>query len=225
MSGESVLDKALAKIFSLNDSLVLDQNKFDDKVNKLFDKRAVKDGIKQYLVSHGTSPRIMALVIYSTRGQELLRSLMFEHGMPSSRLYDPLMYDGSGWKLVNAPLPIYEDIAGGDETWDFMPHEWFDKVERLTAFPGTISAMVDRYRRIGRIDQVIRHMKISTMADLIEHEPAIFDKELKQLEKALIDLVNPETAHKDMAVCLVRTHLDKTEALGKVLGSKPIQRD
>jgi hypothetical protein len=129
------------------------------------------------------------------------------------------------WIDVNAPLPIYEDIAAGDVLWDFQPHEWFNKIERLTAFPGVICAMVDRFRRQGRLDQVFRHIRLSTLADLLEHEPAIFESEVKALEPSLLKLVDESNRYHDLGVCLVRTYLDKIEALGKVLGSKPIQRD
>ncbi|MBI6882842.1 hypothetical protein [Pseudomonas putida] len=226
MSGSTiVLDRALAKMFSLNDSLVLNQEEFDTKVNDLFNKRAVKDGIRTYLASHGTSPRVMALLLYSTRGREHLRDMVENHGMPSSRLYDPLIFDGHSWLKVNAPLPIHEDIASGGHQWDFKAHEWMDKVDRLTAFPGVIAAMIDRFRRAGRMDQVFRHMRVAVIADLLEHEPAIFAAEVAKVDKSMKALINEKNQHHDLAVCLVRTFLDKTEAIGKLLGSKPIQRD
>lgn len=226
MSGSTiVLDRALAKMFSQNDAIVLNQEEFDLKVNDLFSKRAVKDGIRTYLASHGTSPRVMALLIYSTRGREYLKDMLENHGMPSSRLYDPLVYDGSSWLKVNAPLPIHEEIASGESQWAFKPHEWLDKVDRITAFPGVIAAMVDRFRRNGRMDQVFRHMRINTIADLLEHEPGVFEAEVGKVERSLTDLIDEGNKHHDMAVCLIRTHLDKIEAIGKVLGSRPIQRD
>jgi hypothetical protein len=224
-AGTGVLDKALAKMFNQNDAIVKDPEAFDLKVNDLFSKRAVKDGIRNYLASHGTSPRVMALLIYSTKGRETIKDMLENQDMPAMRLYDPLVFDGMPWIEVNAPLPIYEDIAAGDERWAFQPHEWFNKIERLSAFPGVISAMVDRYRRQGRLDQVFRHIRLSTLADLLEHEPAIFETEVKALPSRLTDLISESNRHHDLGVCLVRTYLDQIEAMGKVLGSKPIQRD
>lgn len=226
MSGSTiVLDRALAKMFSKNDAIVLDQEAFDAKVGDLFSKRAVKDGIRAYLANHGTSPRVMALLIYSTRGREHIKDMLENQGMPISRLYDPLVFDGFSWIGLNAPLPIYEEIAAGGSAWAFKAHEWFDKVDRLTAFPGVISAMVDRFRRIGRMDQVFRHMRISMIADLLEHEPAIFAAEVATVPTSLTDLIKESNKYHDMGVCLVRTYLDQNEAIGKVLGSRPIQRD
>jgi hypothetical protein len=226
MSGSTaVLDRALAKMFNQNDAIVKNQEEFDVKVNDLFSKRAVKEGIRTYLANHGTSPRVMALLIYSTRGRELIKDMLENQGMPSFRLYDPLIFDGLPWIEVNAPLPIYEDIAAGDDFWSFKAHEWFNKVERMSAFPGVISAMVDRFRRQGRLDQVFRHIRLSTLADLLEHEPTIFEAEVKALPPSLKDLINESNRYHDLGVCLVRTYLDQIEAMGKVLGSKPIQRD
>lgn len=226
MSGSTiVLDRALAKIFAKNDAIVLDQEAFDSKVSDLLSKRAVKDGIRTYLANHGTSPRVMALLIYSTRGREHLKDLLVNHSMPSSRLYDPLVFDGFSWIKLKAPLPIHEEIASGGAAWAFKPHEWFDKVDRLTAFPGVIAAMVDRYRRIDRMDQVFRHMRIAQVADLLEHEPEIFAPEVAKVDKALSDLIKESNKYHDMGICLVRTYLDQNEAISKVLGSKPIQRD
>jgi len=226
MSGSTiVLDRALAKIFAKNDAIVLDQEAFDSKVNDLLSKRAVKDGIRTYLANHGTSPRVMALLIYSTRGREHLKDLLVNHSMPSSRLYDPLVFDGFSWINLKAPLPIHEEIASGGTAWAFKPHEWFDKVDRLTAFPGVIAAMVDRYRRLGRMDQVFRHMRIAMVADLLEHEPEIFAPEVAKVDKSLTDLIKESNKFYDMGICLVRTYLDQNEAISKVLGSKPIQRD
>jgi hypothetical protein len=226
MSGSTiVLDKALAKMFSKNDAMVLDQKAFDAKVSDLFSKRAVKDGIRTYLASHGTSPRVMALLIYSTKGREHLQDMLENHGMPSSRLYDPLVFDGHSWIKVNAPLPIHEEIAAGAGQWAFKAHEWFDKVDRLTAFPGVIAAMVDRFRRMDRMDQVVRHMPISTIKDLLEYEPQVFEQEVAKVDKVLSSKVREENKHHDWAVCLIRTFLDRNEAIGKIMGSKPIQRD
>lgn len=226
MSGSTiVLDRALAKIFSKNDAIVLDQKEFDHKVNDLLSKRAVKDGIRNYLANHGTSPRVMALLIYSTRGREHLKDLLSNHGMPSSRLYDPLVFDGFAWVKLKAPLLIHEEIASGGDEWGFKPHEWFDKLDRLSAFPGVIAAMVDRYRRMGRMDQVFRHMRISMVADLLEHEPEIFASEVAKVDRAMTDLIRDSNKFYDMGICLVRTYLDQNEAISKVLGSRPIQRD
>lgn len=226
MSGSTiVLDRALAKIFSKNDAIVLDQKAFDLKVSDLFSKRAVKDGIRNYLANHGTSPRVMALLIYSTRGREHIKDLLQNQGMPASRLYDPLIFDGFAWVNLKAPLLIHEEIASGGQEWSFKPHEWFDKLDRLSAFPGVIAAMVDRYRRMGRMDQVFRHMRIAMVADLLEHEPAIFAPEVAKLDKALTDLIRDTNKFYDMGICLVRTYLDQNEAISKILGSRPIQRD
>jgi hypothetical protein len=225
MSAVVVLERVLSRIYGSNDPLLLDTEAFDHKVGYLFDKKTVKDGIKEYLSHHATSPKIMAFLIYSTRGREYLLSLLNQHVMPSSRLYDPLAFDGSPWVTLNAPLPIFEDIASGGGAWDFKPEEWFNKLDRFTAFPGVAAAMVERFRRRKRIDQVYRHMSVKMISDFLEHDPQVFSKDLDAIPEALSNLINPDSYYKDMAVCLVRTYLDKTESLAKILGTKPIPRD
>lgn len=221
MSSIKILEKALFKMVGTDWSVIDDQERFDGIVKSLFDKKQVKVGIKDYLTSHASGPNIMSVLLYSKRGLELLEELIEEKGIPNSRLYDPLIFDGASTIGLTQRFPLRDKIVDGGPEWHFDAHDWFDKVERITAFPGVIDAMVNRYRKMGRMDQVVRHMKVRTIADLIEHEPGIFAVELEGINKEMLDLVNEDNRYRDLTVCLVRTHLDTNEAISKILGSKP----
>ncbi len=221
MTASSTLERAISKIINDDLDLIKNRDSFSRIVGNLFEKKAVRQGIKDYLSSHASSPRIMSILLYSEEGNKLLIDLVQNKGMPVSRLYDPLVYDGSGFARSEIELPIAKNIIHGGDQWNFRAHEWFDKVDRLTAFPGAISAMVERFRARSKIEQVIRHMPMSTMADLLEHEPGVFQHEVDSISQLMADMVDPEDRYRDTAICLVRTFLNQTEAIGKILGSQP----
>ena len=224
MSDFQLLDRMLSKMFQTNDKIVLDRPAFDALIEPILHKRSVRENIHSYLSSQSTSPRIMAMLVYSTPGNELLRELVEEKGMPARLLYSALMLDGSNWSALKAPLPLHDLIVNGGPLWDFAPEEWFDRYEPINAFPGVIYAFVERFRKAGRIDQPLRHLRLLDLTLLLEAEPGLFAPEVEALSDDIKALINPDFHFDPLAKCLLREHLPREDAIAKVLGSGAVVR-
>lgn len=224
MSDFQLLDRMLSKMFETNDEIILDRSAFDAVVEPLLHKRSVRENIHAYLNSNSSSHRIMAVLVYSTSGNEMLRELVEEKGMPARFIYSALMFEGANWSALKAPLPLHEKIVSGGPEWDFEPEVWFDHYQPINAFPGTLDAFVARFRKAGRIDQPLRHIRLSDLTLLLETDPSIFAPEVEAIGDDIKALINPDFYFDHLAKCLLREHLPREDAIAKVLGSGMIAR-
>lgn len=219
MSSSNALGKALHKVFDRNDPIVRDTYSFDRKVGHFFNKKAALRSIREYLVGASTSPRVPALIVYSSKGNSLVKNWIEEKNMPSMLLYKALLHDGSSWLDQKGNFPLFDMIVDGNDKWDFDPHQMFKDYSSLTCFPGFMEALIERLRRKGEIEKVFLHMPFSNMADLLSVSPDVFKEEQENIPQRLLDKVKPNRYFEDMAICLVRTHLSPDQALAKMLGS------
>lgn len=225
MSDFQLLDRMLSKMFQPNDDIVLDRPAFDALIEPILHKRSVRENIHSYLSSNSTSPRIIAALVYSASGNELLREMIEEKGMPARLLYGPLMFEGSSWSVLKAPLPprLYDMIVNGDERWD-VPAETLDHYEPINAFPGVVNALVERFRKLGRIDQPLRHLRLADLSLLLETDQSLFAPEVDAMSDDIKALINPDFYYDHLAKCLLREYLPRVDAIAKVLGSGMVTR-
>jgi hypothetical protein len=226
MSDFQLLDRMLSKMFQTNDDIVLDRPAFDALIEPILHKRSVRENIHSYLSSNSTSPRIIASLVYSKSGNELLREMIEEKGMPAKLLYSPLMFEGSCWSALKAPLPelLRDLIVNGDERWDVAAQETFDQYEPINAFPGVVNALVERFRKLGRIDQPLRHLRLADLSLLLETDQSLFAPEVDAMSEDIKALINPDFYYDHLAKCLLREHLPREDAIAKVLGSGMVAR-
>lgn len=226
MSDFQLLDRMLSKMFQTNDEIVLDRPAFDALIEPILHKRSVRENVHSYLSSNSTSPRIIAALVYSTSGNELLREMIEEKGMPARLLYEPLMFEGSCWSALKAPLPelLRDLIVNGDERWDVAAEETFDQYEPINTFPGVVNALVERFRKLGRIDQPLRHLRLADLSLLLETDQSLFAPEVDAMSEDIKALINPDFYYDHLAKCLLREHLPRVDAIAKVLGSGMVAR-
>lgn len=217
-----LLDRALSKVFTPNDPVVLDEEAFDNLIDPMLQKRTCKENVQAYLSSGGTSPRILAMLIYSASGNRQLIEWVEEKGMPVNLLYSSLIFDGAAWVKLKAPIRaiLAERIVEGGEKWDFDPADFLEKVAPSNAFPGALDLLVKRLRAQGKITQVYRYLPLETIALYLELQPSLFQPEVDALTDEIRELINPDFYFDHLAKCLVRANMDRTDAIAKVLGSR-----
>lgn len=217
-----LLDRALSKVFHPNDPVVLDEEAFDNLIDPMLQKRTCKENVQAYLSSGSTSPRILAMLIYSAAGNQQLIDWVEEKGMPVRLLYSCMIFDGAAWVQLDAPIreALAERIVTGGEKWDFDPAEFLQGVARSNAFPGALDLLVKRLRAQGNVTQVYRHLPVETIALYLEIQPSLFQPEIDALSDDLRALINPDYYYEDLTKCLIRQNMERTEAIAKVLGSK-----
>jgi hypothetical protein len=198
-----------------NAVLANDSSAFNALAEKFVNKKSAIDGMKAYLKSQQSSPRVLGIMIYSQTGREKLREWVGQ-GMSTGLLYQGMINDGAFWHKAGVDFPLADDIINGNEAWSFDPREFLSGAELLMSVPGLISSMVARLRRQGRISEAFRYMPMKTLTLLINQYPDVFEVEIEAVThrpRRADEAVEPIAA-----IDLVRSYLDPQSAVEKMLG-------
>jgi hypothetical protein len=195
--------------------LINDAEAFNALADKFVSKKSALEGMKAYLKSEQSSPRVLGVMIYSEKGREKLREWV-EQGMSTSLLYQGMIHDGAFWHKAGAEFPLADDIINGNDAWSFDPREFLSGAELLMSVPGLITSMVARLRRQGQISEAFRYMPMKTLTLLINKYPTVFEDELKAVSNG--PRRADEAGEPITAIDLVRSYLDPQSAVEKVLG-------
>lgn len=214
----TTLEAALSRhINATNTDIVRDRATFDELANKFLSKSSAVLGLKDYLKSLQSSPRVLGLLVYSSHGNRLLRDWV-DQGMNTKLLYRGIMYDGAFWQRAGAELPIAEDIIHGDQKWDFDPAEYFSEIELLTSLPGSVEAMIGRFRASGELGLLLKSMPLFTLRKLLLDKPDLFKDEVRGLP------YDKQSAGEDWAslaaIDVLKKHLNEENTFKKMLGMK-----
>lgn len=196
-------------------TLANDSNAFNALADKFVSKKSALEGMKAYLKSQHSSPRVLGVMIYSEKGRDKLREWVGQ-GMSTSLLYQGMIHDGAFWQKADVEFPLADDIINGDEAWSFDPREFLSGAELLMSVPGLISSMIARLRRQGRIAEAFRYMPMKTLTLLITRHPEVFEEELDAVSSG--PRRADEAGDPITAIDLVRSYLDPQSAVEKVLG-------
>lgn len=221
MASYRSLEIALSKVFNPGDEVVVDRIDFDRKVDRFFRKKATTLGIQDYFIKSGSSPRVLALIAFSTYGSDLVTKWIEEKGMPSSFLYKSLLQDARYWRDLDVRSPLSDVIVHGGDKWSFNPQELLNLYSPFNSTPGIIESMIHRMRINGEIDKVFYYMSLSTIESILERNRIIFKEEEMEIEPRLVSMIKKENHIEDLAICLCRTYLSVPDALSKMLGSAP----
>lgn len=220
MASYQSLEKVLSNLFNPGDTLIGGDD-FEIKVGPLLRKRSVVLGIRDYLRHSGSSPRIAALIAYSTGGSELMRTWIESKGMPASMLYSALLLDGGGWVKTEGKPVISQLITEGGSKWDFEPKTMLSTYTSIQSIPGIVESLIQRMRKNGQIDRVFYYMSIESIADLLRSNRDAFIEEEAEIPDEYLRLIDKNNEIHDLAVCLCRSYLSPDRALEKLLGSEP----
>lgn len=179
MSLYSALDSAIHKAFGGKMQVSLPE--FQKTASNLVSKSFVREGIRDYFHAQGSSHRIIGLLCYSEAGTKYLVDLVEKEGMPASRLYASLLFDGGYWKKEPSVSPILRKISSSSELWSFSPEDLLWQYNRITSFPGFLGALVSQMRDKGRIEEAILSLPLSTLKDVIKHNPEVFRHEISSI--------------------------------------------
>ena len=212
------LELALSKfIEASNTEIINDKKAFNEIAQNILKKKQATDGLKSYLKSDQTSPRVLGVMIYSEAGRKHLKKWI-EQGMSTKILYRAMFHDGAFWHKANQEFPLYEEICNGGKEWDLDAKELLSSAGVLTALPGLLEAIVERMRYKGLIQEVFYYLPEIVISELLQDNPSIFAEEVDEVEKKMKS--NGVLGKSVTANNLIGHYLDDQIRVEKLLGQK-----